>query len=142
MFALAMDILSYCSLRIKMSSINLYEIYNLEATEAKIANLEQSLRKIYDKGNERDLQKCREDYEGGYKKVSKMSMTLMLFKELQYYNKNNYIKSYVNRKLYANKSERKLNFDREYDEEEQQEINAANKKIMEMMFPKLGMKEE
>lgn len=104
MFALAMDILSYCSLRIKMSSINLYEIYNLEATEAKIANLEQSLRKVYDKGNERDLQKCREDYEAGYKKVSKMSMTLMLFKELQYYNKNNYIKSYVNRKLYANKS--------------------------------------
>jgi hypothetical protein len=28
-FALAMDVLSYCSLRIKMSSINLYEIYHL-----------------------------------------------------------------------------------------------------------------
>lgn len=28
-FALATDLLSYCSLRIKMSSINLYEIYHL-----------------------------------------------------------------------------------------------------------------
>ncbi len=39
MFAIVMDILSYCSLRIKMSSINLYEIYNLESTEAKMVNL-------------------------------------------------------------------------------------------------------
>ena len=50
MFALAMDILSYCSLRIKMSSSNLYEIYNVEATETKMIALEQSLRRIYDKG--------------------------------------------------------------------------------------------
>ena len=39
----------------------------------------------------------------------------MLFKELQYYNQNYYIKSEINRKLYANKSERKLNFDIDYD---------------------------
>ena len=83
------------------------------------------------------MNKCREDYEAGSKRISKMSLTLMLFKELQYYNKNNYIKSYINRKLYANKSERKLNFDRDYDEEEMQEISAANKKILQMIFPKL-----
>jgi hypothetical protein len=33
-----------------------------------------------------------------------MALTLMLFKELKYYNKNNYIKTFSPRKLYANKS--------------------------------------
>lgn len=56
-----MDILSYCSLRIKMSSINLYEISSVEATEAKIVNLEASLRKVYDKNLEKDLIKYKED---------------------------------------------------------------------------------
>lgn len=39
----------------------------------------------------------------------------MQLKELQYYNKNNYIKTEVNRKLYANKSEKKLDFEKEID---------------------------
>lgn len=64
----------------------------------------------------------------------------MQFKELQYYKMSNFIKSEVNRKLYANKSERKLDIYREADEEEQQEINAANKKILNMIFPKLESK--
>lgn len=34
----------------------------------------------------------------------------MNFKELQYWNKNHYIKSEVNRKLYANKTDKKLDF--------------------------------
>ena len=37
-----------------------------------------------------------------------MSLSLMHFKELPYYNKNHYIKTEINRKLYANKSEKKL----------------------------------
>ncbi len=53
---------------------------------------------------EKDLVKSKEDFEAGYDKIKKMSLTLMLFKELQYFNKNNYIKTEVNRKLYANKS--------------------------------------
>ncbi len=142
MFAIVMDILSYCSLRIKMSSINLYEIYNLESTEAKMVNLQQSLRKVYDKEVEKDLVKSKEDFEAGYDKIKKMSLTLMLFKELQYFNKNNYIKTEVNRKLYANKSQKKLQIQREFDEEEQQEITNANKKIMEMFFPKAQLKVE
>ena len=69
-----------------------------------------------------------------------MSLTLMNFRELPYYNKNNYIKSEVNRKLYANKSQKKLDFDKEIDEEEMNEINNANKKIMKMLFPQNTMK--
>jgi hypothetical protein len=38
-FALAMDILSYSSLRIKMNSINLYEIYHLEDVEKKMQTM-------------------------------------------------------------------------------------------------------
>jgi hypothetical protein len=44
-----------------MSSINLYEISSVEATEAKIVNLEASLRKVYDKNLEKDLIKYKED---------------------------------------------------------------------------------
>lgn len=69
-----------------------------------------------------------------------MSMTIMNFKELQYYKMSNFIKSEVNRKLYANKSEKNLDIDREIDEEEQLEINHANKKILDMIFPKYGSK--
>lgn len=61
-FALAMDILSYCALRVKMSSINLYEIYHLEDVEKKIASLEGSLKRICDKGLEKDLVKARDEY--------------------------------------------------------------------------------
>ena len=88
-----MDLLSYCSMRIKMSSINLYEIYNLETVESKIETMEKTLKRIYDKNIERDLLKYRDDYEAGIRKIAKMSFTLMSFKELPYYNKNNYIKS-------------------------------------------------
>lgn len=91
--ALAMDLLSYSSLRIKMSSINLYEIYHLEDLEKKITVIEASLKRIYDKGLEKDLAKAREEVEAISRKVAKMSLTLMNFKELQYWGKNNYIKS-------------------------------------------------
>lgn len=37
-----------------------------------------------------------------------MSLTVMQFQELQYYNMSNFIKSEVNRKLYANKTDKKL----------------------------------
>jgi CRISPR/Cas system CSM-associated protein Csm2 small subunit len=107
----------------------------LEDLATKIAVREQSLRRVYDKIVERELSKYREDYEGSLKKIAKMSLTLMHFKELPYYNRNNYIKSEVNRKLYANKSERKLDFEKEIDEEEMNEIANANKKIMKMLFP-------
>ena len=59
----------------------------------------------------------------------------MNFKELPYWNKNNYIKSEVNRKLYANKTEKKLDFEKEFDEEEAHEAAIANKKILQMIFP-------
>lgn len=103
-FSITMDILAYCSLRLKMSSINLYEIYHIEELEVRIVNHENSLKRVYDKAIEKDLQKCREDFEQSLRKVTKMSLTLMQFRELQYYNKNHYIKSEINRKLYANKS--------------------------------------
>lgn len=125
-----------------MSSINLYEISSVEATEAKIVNLEASLRKVYDKNLEKDLLKYKEDCQAGYKKIEKMSLTVMQFQELQYYNMSNFIKSEVNRKLYANKTDKKLQFYREIDEEEQQEINSANKKILNMIFPKAYPKVE
>lgn len=73
-----------------------------------------------------------------------MSLTLMNFKELQYWNKNNYIKSEVNRKLYANKTEKKLYFEKEFDEDEAHEAAIANKKILQMIFPtfNLNLKED
>ena len=37
-----------------------------------------------------------------------MSITLMDLKELIYYNESKYIKSYLDRKLYANKTEKKM----------------------------------
>ena len=98
-----------------MSSINLYEIYNLENMEGRMVELEQTLRKVYDKNKEKELLRCKEEYEAGFKRVGKMSLSLMLFKELNYFNVNKYIKSYINRKLYANKAERKLDFDRDFD---------------------------
>jgi len=70
------------------------------------------LKRVYDKATEKDLIKSREDAEQSIRKISKMSLTLMHFKELQYYNKNQYIKSEVNRKLYANKSDKKEDFDK------------------------------
>lgn len=115
LFSLAMDILSYCSVRIKMSSINLYEIYHLEDLVNKIAVNEQSLRRVYDRTLQKDLTKYKEEYQSSIKKIGKMSLTLMYLKELPYYNKNNYIKTEVNRKLYANKSEKKLDFEKEID---------------------------
>ena len=135
-----MDILSYCSVRIKMSSINLYQIYHLEDLALKISVREHSLRRVYDKTVEKELVKYREDHDSSFKKITKMSLTLLNFRELPYYNKNNYIKSEVNRKLYANKSQKKLDFDKEIDEEEMNEINNANKKIMKMLFPQNTMK--
>jgi len=57
-----MDILSYCSLRIKMSSINLYEIHHLEDLINKIAVNQQSLRRVYDRTLEKDLAKFKEEY--------------------------------------------------------------------------------
>lgn len=45
-----------------MSSINLYEIYHLEDVERKIAELESSFKRIYDKGLEKDLVKARDEY--------------------------------------------------------------------------------
>jgi hypothetical protein len=42
---------------------------------------------------EKDLAKGREEYEAASRKIVKMSLTLMNFKELQYFNKNHYIKS-------------------------------------------------
>jgi hypothetical protein len=82
----------------------------LEDVEKKIASLESSLKRIYDKGLEKDLVKARDEYEVASRKIVKMSLTLMNFKELQYWNKNHYIKSEVNRKLYANKTDKKLDF--------------------------------
>lgn len=70
------------------------------------------MKRVYDKATEKDLIKSREDAEQSIRKISKMSLTLMHFKELQYYNKNQYIKSEVNRKLYANKSDKKEDFDK------------------------------
>jgi hypothetical protein len=52
----------------------------LETAEVKIAALEISLRKVYDKEVEKDLIKCKEEYEASYKKIGKMSLTLMFFK--------------------------------------------------------------
>jgi len=46
----------------------------------------------------------------------KMSLTLMDLKELIYYKESNYIKSFLDRKLYANKSERKMAYSTEMDE--------------------------
>lgn len=86
--------------------------------EKKIASLETSLKRIYDKGLEKDLMKARDEYEAASRKIVKMSLTLMGFKELQYCNRNNYIKSEVNRKLYANKTDKKLDFEKEFDEDE------------------------
>jgi hypothetical protein len=54
-----MDILAYCSLRMKMSSINLYEIHRLEELEKNIIMYEQSLKRVYSKNTENDLLKCR-----------------------------------------------------------------------------------
>lgn len=82
----------------------------MEDVEKKIASLESSLKRIYDKGLEKDLVKARDEYEVASRKIVKMSLTLMNFKELQYWNKNHYIKSEVNRKLYANKTDKKLDF--------------------------------
>lgn len=78
--------------------------------EKKIQTMEASLKRVYDKGVEKALTKAREEYEAATRKIVKMSLTLMSFKELQYYNRNHYIKSEINRKLYANKTDKKLDF--------------------------------
>jgi len=44
-----------------------------------------------------------------------MSFTLMDLKELIYYNESNYIKSYLDRKLYANKTEKKMAYNEAMD---------------------------
>ena len=75
-----------------------------------------------------------EEYSQSLKKISKMGMTMMNFKELHHYNKNNYIKSETNRKLYANKSDKKLYYDQDMDEDELNEIAIANKRISQMVF--------
>lgn len=50
-----------------------------------------------------------------------MSLTLMDLKEIIYYNESKYIKSFLDRKLYANKSERKMAYSTFMDEEETKE---------------------
>lgn len=94
---------------------------------------------MYDKAVEKTLVKSREEIELANRKILKMSLTLMTFRELQYYNKNHYIKSEVNRKLYANKTEKKLDFEREMDEDEAHEAAIANKRILQMIFPSFNL---
>ena len=72
--------------------------------------MEVSLKRVYDKTVEKTLMKSREEFQAGNRKIVKMSLTLMNLKELQYYKRNHYIKSEMNRKLYANKADKKLDF--------------------------------
>ena len=70
------------------------------------------------------------------RKITKMTPTLLHFKEIIYFNRNKYIKSEVNRKLYANKSEKQLEFE-QADEEELNETAQASRKILAVIFPEV-----
>jgi len=47
--AVAMDLLTYCLMRLKMASSNLYEINKYERIEEEILEFEKSLKKVYNK---------------------------------------------------------------------------------------------
>lgn len=47
-----------------------------------------------------------------------MRLTLVELKELIYYNESKYIKSFLDRKLYANITEKKMTYKTEMDDEE------------------------
>ena len=82
---------------------------------------ERSLKKIYNKSMEEKLFKNRQEKQTIFSKIMKMSLTLMDLKELIYYGESKYIKSYLDRKLYANKSEKKMTYSTQMDEEEARE---------------------
>jgi hypothetical protein len=75
--AVAMDLLTYCLMRLKMASNNLYEINKYERLEEENVEYEKSLKRIYDKSLEEKLFKNRQEKNGIFSKIMKMSITLM-----------------------------------------------------------------
>lgn len=72
-----MDLLTYCLMRLKMASNNLYEINKYERLEEENVEYEKSLKRIYDKSLEEKLFKNRQEKNGIFSKIMKMSITLM-----------------------------------------------------------------
>jgi hypothetical protein len=72
-----MDLLTYCLMRLKMASNNLYEINKYERLEEENVEYEKSLKRIYDKSLEEKLFKNRQEKNGIFAKIMKMSITLM-----------------------------------------------------------------
>jgi hypothetical protein len=64
-------------MRLKMASNNLYEINNYERLEEENVEYEKSLKRIYDKSLEEKLFKNRQEKNGIFSKIMKMSITLM-----------------------------------------------------------------
>lgn len=64
-------------MRLKMASNNLYEINKYERLEEENVEYEKSLKRIYDKSLEEKLFKNRQEKNGIFSKIMKMSITLM-----------------------------------------------------------------
>ena len=64
-------------MRLKMASNNLYEINKYERLEEENVEYEKSLKRIYDKSLEEKLFKNRQEKNGIFAKIMKMSITLM-----------------------------------------------------------------
>ena len=90
--AAALDLLTYCVLRIRMMSPSLYGMYrylNLLKNEAEGKS-----------SKEKD-----EQIQNTKIKLSNLNLTILELKNIPYCNKNRYIKVHAPRRLYANASE-------------------------------------
>lgn len=69
-----------------------------------------------------------------------MTNTVIDLEHFIYAKKSNYIKSFTNRKLYANKSEKKMEFKQELDEDEIEDIQKHSNNIFATVFPQAALR--
>lgn len=96
------------------------------------------MKKVYDKATEAKLFNNREEKQNSFSKIMNMGLTLMDLRELIYYCESRYIKSFLDRKLYANRSEKKMDFNTFMDDDELKETEDWKNSLFKSLFPEFN----